>query len=619
MAKTFTAGFPAAGRPVDGYVPNYDVFGHQHYKHPFLDKAKFDEEKENNFYKTACPWGSSAKHQVNPTRTALMESRKQQAVPHISYDIDGDGVVGARDYFIGKHFDRDRDDRLNPEEKRECLKALKNGWLDQFSFGHDQAGSKRPYPIVQRRGKIMNIDNGAVMQETYPKHWNAETKPKHRTLTEINNDRTAELKACANDAINKWCEANPRLVHELPVEQEFSVKNPPIQRISDRAEAEHQQARVRAGLQPVPTFCNPDRELRAPGLEYNDSPEFKSRREMYEVRRALKVADLEAQRRHGEETYVPLSVRKSQYEMAATKFRASLKNEKTLSQMKEMRRRERIEYDRRHFGERERTEYRYSDQDKYWFDLVQEATNPAALEKVHGKTKQDFKRARSVPAPCLKVTEQIPYEGATDPAPLDENIDLPDSIDGKTLQERKERLQAWNNGGVTKWKYTTEVIKGGGLRNAPRLFDSMQPEKLSAVDFIPLDTYSSFDVLRKDAVRKRAELRAHTKDHGMKSRLNAEPRAERGTGVTVSLTGTQSAKTELPSMVVMNETRVGAPMMDRTTSLWRASTTGHKSVPHFKAEDFGVRTGGFQRIEQVETLKGEPLGITVARDKMATR
>lgn len=80
-------------------------------------------------------------------------------------------------------------------------------------------------------------------------------------------------------------------------------------------------------------FCNPDRELRAPGLEYNDSPEFKSRREMYEVRRALKVADLEAQRRHGEETYVPLSVRKSQYEMVATKFRASLKNEKTLSQM----------------------------------------------------------------------------------------------------------------------------------------------------------------------------------------------------------------------------------------------------------------------------------------------
>ena len=43
----------------------------------------------------------------------------------------------------------------------------------------------------------------------------------------------------------------------------------------------------------------------------------------------------------------------------------------------------------------------------------------------------------------------------------------------------------------------------------------MQPEKLSAVDFIPLDTYSSFEVVRKGAMRKHAELKAHTKDHGL--------------------------------------------------------------------------------------------------------
>ncbi|CAD7957375.1 unnamed protein product [Amoebophrya sp. A120] len=633
MSKTFTAGFPAQSFKTDGFVPNYDTFGHQHHKNPFRDKTKFEEEKENNYWKTACPWGTNAKHQVNPTRTMLMESRKQQAVPHISYDIDGDGVVGARDYFIGKSFDHDRDDRLNEQERKEAIKALKNGWLDQFSFGHDQAGSKRPYPIVQRRGKIMNIDNGAVMQETYPPHWNADVKPKHRTFTEIQNDRTAELKMAANDAINKWCDDNPRMVHELPVEQEFSVKNPPIQRISDRAEAEHQQARVRAGLQPIPTFINPDREMRTPSLEYNEDPEFKSRKEMLEVRRALKVADLEAQRRHGEENYIPLSVRKSKYEMAATKFRASQKNEKTFSQLKEQRRRERIEYDRRHFGTNDRTEYRYSDQDQYWFDLVQRVTNPAALEKVHGKTKNDFQRARSVPAPCLKITEQIPYERETEIQPQDENIDLPDSIEGSNIQERKSRLKSWNPGGITKYKYTTEVIKSGGLKNAPRLFDTLQPEKLSAVDFIPLETYSSFNVIRHDAMKKHAELKAHTKAHGMKSRLLADNNVAGGThkndataigrssaGATVSLSGTQSQnRSEFnPSMVVASDTRVGAPMMDRTTTLWRANTTGHKSVPHFKAEDFGVRTGGFQRLEQVETLKGEPLGIT-NRDALKTR
>ena len=49
--------------------------------------------------------------------------------------------------------------------------------------------------IVQRRGKIMTIDNGDVMQETYPPHWNHEAKPKHRTFTEVQNDRTGELKA----------------------------------------------------------------------------------------------------------------------------------------------------------------------------------------------------------------------------------------------------------------------------------------------------------------------------------------------------------------------------------------------------------------------------------------
>ena len=76
-----------------------------------------------------------------------MEARKQAQVPHISYDFDGDGVVGARDYFIGKSFDKDRDDRLSKTEKATAVRALENGWLDQFSFGHDQAASKRPYPV----------------------------------------------------------------------------------------------------------------------------------------------------------------------------------------------------------------------------------------------------------------------------------------------------------------------------------------------------------------------------------------------------------------------------------------------------------------------------------------
>ena len=58
-------------------------------------------------------------------------------------------MVGQRDYFIGKNFDADRDNVLNATERATAVDALGKGWLDGYSFGYDQAGSKRPYPVVQ--------------------------------------------------------------------------------------------------------------------------------------------------------------------------------------------------------------------------------------------------------------------------------------------------------------------------------------------------------------------------------------------------------------------------------------------------------------------------------------
>lgn len=52
------------------------------------------------------------------TRTDLYAGRKAEQIPHISYDLDGDGVVGSRDYFIAKHFDKDNDDKLSRSEQR---------------------------------------------------------------------------------------------------------------------------------------------------------------------------------------------------------------------------------------------------------------------------------------------------------------------------------------------------------------------------------------------------------------------------------------------------------------------------------------------------------------------
>lgn len=39
------------------------------------------------------------------TRTKLLQDRKKDQIPHISYDLDGDGYVGGRDLVIAKFFD----------------------------------------------------------------------------------------------------------------------------------------------------------------------------------------------------------------------------------------------------------------------------------------------------------------------------------------------------------------------------------------------------------------------------------------------------------------------------------------------------------------------------------
>ena len=41
------------------------------------------------------------------TQAKLFQARKSEAIPDITYDLDGDGYVGGRDLVIAKHFDKD--------------------------------------------------------------------------------------------------------------------------------------------------------------------------------------------------------------------------------------------------------------------------------------------------------------------------------------------------------------------------------------------------------------------------------------------------------------------------------------------------------------------------------
>ena len=60
----------------------------------------------------------------------MISERKTAQVPDITYDLDGDGVVSNRDYFLGKMFDKDGDGRLNTPELNAAKQAIKDGIED---------------------------------------------------------------------------------------------------------------------------------------------------------------------------------------------------------------------------------------------------------------------------------------------------------------------------------------------------------------------------------------------------------------------------------------------------------------------------------------------------------
>ena len=71
-------------------------------------------------------WKKSAKTNPHRSQTELEEHRKITYRADPSFDLDGDGTVGARDMRISNHFDKDGDGKLNATERRNALEAIRN-------------------------------------------------------------------------------------------------------------------------------------------------------------------------------------------------------------------------------------------------------------------------------------------------------------------------------------------------------------------------------------------------------------------------------------------------------------------------------------------------------------
>ena len=97
------------------------------------------------------------------TRKALLHARKLAQVPHISYDLDGDQVVGPRDYFIAKMFDSDGKHGLDEQQQAAAASAIKQHGMHDDSmelyYSHQSAPlDERPEKVnSQNHTRVQNV------------------------------------------------------------------------------------------------------------------------------------------------------------------------------------------------------------------------------------------------------------------------------------------------------------------------------------------------------------------------------------------------------------------------------------------------------------------------------
>ena len=60
--------------------------------------------------------------------------------PDPSYDMDGDGIVNARDLVLARLFDTNNDGKLDDEERAIAMAIVRAGYEDRMLWGLEASG-----------------------------------------------------------------------------------------------------------------------------------------------------------------------------------------------------------------------------------------------------------------------------------------------------------------------------------------------------------------------------------------------------------------------------------------------------------------------------------------------
>lgn len=233
--------------PLTHFPPKYDIYGNQ------KKQYNYGEEKYNILAerdRIKIPWDTSTnKSQTPMTQSKLIERRKLERIPDISYDLDKDGYVGGKDYVLAKRYDIDGDGKLNEQEKAAAYEGIKQGIEENYAWNLDNQGGKRPFRIMQKRGKIIDAEDFLPLQDTYPRHPLSDKIPKNgiKTKAELDQYRRNQTKEAINQKIKAWEEKNPPhfVVDTIDINLNKKPLYTSMEQIRDKM---HRDARLNVGL-----------------------------------------------------------------------------------------------------------------------------------------------------------------------------------------------------------------------------------------------------------------------------------------------------------------------------------------------------------------------------------
>lgn len=88
---------------------------------------------------------------------------------------------------MSRLFDKDKDGKLNPEERKAAEAAIASGMMDKLVWGLEAQGKHRGTRILQKRGVIIDHDDFSGITKTYPDI--ERPKPAHSTRELLNKAR----------------------------------------------------------------------------------------------------------------------------------------------------------------------------------------------------------------------------------------------------------------------------------------------------------------------------------------------------------------------------------------------------------------------------------------------